>query len=79
MITEYGMSAKLGAVKYGQKESGRSSAGTMAAAGLLGDRRHRHRQRGPPVIEMARRGLEILVEYRDVLDDLVLELMEKRP
>ncbi len=80
MITEYGMSAKLGAVKYGQKESRAvPRPGLRPPAGLLGDRRHRHRQpRCRQLIEMAHdEAWEILVEYRDVLDDLVLELMEK--
>jgi cell division protease FtsH len=79
MITEYGMSSKLGAVKYGQKESEpflgrdyghqRDYSETVAT-----DIDAEVRQ----LIEMAHdEAWEILNEYRDVLDDLVLELMEK--
>ena len=79
MITEYGMSSKLGAVKYGQKDSEpflgrdyghqRDYSETVAT-----DIDSEVRQ----LIEMAHdEAWEILVEYRDVLDDLVLELMEK--
>jgi cell division protease FtsH len=79
MVTEYGMSAKLGAVKYGQKESEpflgrdyghqRDYSETVAT-----DIDSEVRQ----LIELAHdEAWEILVEYRDVLDDLVLELMEK--
>ena len=79
MITEYGMSTKLGAIKYGQKESEpflgrdyghqRDYSETVAT-----DIDSEVRQ----LIELAHdEAWEILVEYRDVLDDLVLELMEK--
>jgi cell division protease FtsH len=79
MITEYGMSSKLGAVKYGQRESEpflgrdyghqRDYSETVAT-----DIDAEVRQ----LIELAHdEAWEILVEYRDVLDDLVLELMEK--
>jgi len=79
MITEYGMSSKLGAVKYGQKDSEpflgrdyghqRDYSETVAT-----DIDSEVRQ----LIELAHdEAWEILVEYRDVLDDLVLELMEK--
>jgi cell division protease FtsH len=79
MITEYGMSSKLGAVKYGQKESEpflgrdyghqRDYSETVAT-----DIDTEVRQ----LIEMAHdEAWEILNEYRDVLDELVLELMEK--
>jgi cell division protease FtsH len=78
MVTEYGMSAKLGAVKYGQ-EHGEVVPGP----------RHRHTRdysedvaptstRRCALIEAAHdEAWEILVEYRDVLDALVLELLEK--
>jgi cell division protease FtsH len=79
MITEYGMSAKLGAVKYGQKESepflGRDYGHQRdysedVAADIDSEVR--------ALIEGAHdEAWEILVEYREVLDDLVLELMEK--
>ena len=79
MITEYGMSAKLGAVKYGQKESepflGRDYGhqrdySETVATDIDSEVRM--------LIELAHdEAWEILVEYRDVLDELVLELMEK--
>src|SRR4029079_11975311 len=79
MVTEYGMSAKLGAVKYGTSDSEpflgrdmghqRDYSDTIAAeidAEVRG------------LIEAAHdEAWEILVEYRDVLDNMVLELMEK--
>ena len=79
MVTEYGMSAKLGAVKYGSKDSepflGRDFGHQRDySEEIAGD------------IDAEVRGLiegahdeawEILVQYRDVLDALVLELMEK--
>jgi cell division protease FtsH len=79
MITEYGMSTKLGAVKYGQKES----------EPFLGRDYGHQRDYSETVatdidsevrllIELAHdEAWEILVEYREVLDELVLELMEK--
>jgi cell division protease FtsH len=79
MVTEFGMSAKLGAVKYGQKES----------EPFLGRDYGHQRDYSEDVasdIDSEVRGLieaahdeawEILVEHRNVLDDLVLELMEK--
>ena len=79
MITEYGMSTKLGAVKYGQKESepflGRDYGhqrdySETVATDIDSEVRM--------LIELAHdEAWEILVEYRDVLDELVLELMEK--
>ena len=48
MVTEYGMSAKLGAVKYGQKDGGAVPRPRLRPpARLLRDRRRRHRRRGP--------------------------------
>ncbi len=79
MITEYGMSSKLGAVKYGQKESepflGRDYGhqrdySETVATDIDSEVRE--------LIELAHdEAWEILVEYREVLDELVLELMEK--
>jgi cell division protease FtsH len=79
MVTEYGMSAKLGAVKYGVKESepflGRD----------YGHQRDYSEEIAADIDEEVR-GLieaahdeawEILVENRDVLDELVLALLEK--
>jgi cell division protease FtsH len=79
MVTEYGMSAKLGAVKYGTSESepflGRDYGhqrdySDEVAADIDNEVRS--------LIEGAHdEAWEILVQYRDVLDDLVLELIEK--
>ena len=79
MVTEYGMSARLGAVKYGTNES----------EPFLGRDYGHQRDYSEEVaadIDVETRALiesahdeawEILVEYRDVLDDMVLELIEK--
>ncbi|GGM33778.1 ATP-dependent zinc metalloprotease FtsH [Dactylosporangium sucinum] len=79
MITEYGMSAKLGAVKYGTGEGEPFLGRTMGherdysekvAAEIDAEMRS--------LIEIAHdEAWEILVEYRDVLDNIVDELMEK--
>lgn len=79
MVTQYGMSAKLGAVKYGTNQSEpflgrnygheRDYSDTIAAE-IDSEVR--------TLIELAHdEAWEILVEYRDVLDNMVLELMEK--
>ncbi len=79
MVTEYGMSAKLGAVKYGTSDAqpfmgrdmgSRSEYSEAVAADIDSEVR--------ALIEAAHdEAWEILVEYRHVLDSLVLELMEK--
>ncbi|MDP9116884.1 MAG: ATP-dependent zinc metalloprotease FtsH [Actinomycetota bacterium] len=79
MVTEYGMSSKLGAVKYGTGDAepfmGRDYGHQRdysedIAAGIDGEVRD--------LIEAAHdEAWEILVQYRDVLDQLVLELVEK--
>jgi len=79
MITQYGMSSKLGAVKYGTSGDEPFLGRTMGhekdysdavAAEIDAEVR--------ALIELAHdEAWEILVEYRDVLDSLVLELMEK--
>jgi cell division protease FtsH len=79
MVTEYGMSAKLGAVKYGTGDAepfmGRDYGHQRdysedIAAGIDGEVRD--------LIEAAHdEAWEILVQYRDVLDQMVLELVEK--
>jgi cell division protease FtsH len=79
MITEYGMSAKLGAIKYGVGDGEPFLGRTMGherdysekvAAEIDGEMR--------ALIEIAHdEAWEILVEYRDVLDSIVEELMEK--
>jgi cell division protease FtsH len=79
MVTQYGMSSKLGAVKYG----------TNSDEPFLGRNYGHERDYSDSVaaeidsevrslIELAHdEAWEILVEYRDVLDNLVLELIEK--
>ncbi|MDG4768469.1 ATP-dependent zinc metalloprotease FtsH [Solwaraspora sp. WMMD406] len=79
MVTQYGMSAKLGAVKYGTSGDEPFLGRTMGherdysdtvAAEIDAEVR--------ALIELAHdEAWEILVEYRDVLDNMVLELMEK--
>src|SRR5262245_31224270 len=79
MITQYGMSAKLGAIKYGTNEAepflGRNYGhqrdySEAIAADIDAEVR--------ALIETAHdEAWEILVEYRDVLDSIVLELIEK--
>ena len=79
MVTQYGMSSKLGAVKYG----------TGGDEPFLGRTYGHERDYSDAIaaeidaevralIELAHdEAWEILVEYRDVLDSIVLELMEK--
>jgi cell division protease FtsH len=79
MVTQYGMSARLGAVKYGTDQGepflGRTYGherdySDAVAAEIDSEVR--------TLIELAHdEAWEILVEYRDVLDTMVLELMEK--
>jgi cell division protease FtsH len=79
MVTQYGMSSKLGAVKYGTSGDEPFLGRTMGherdysdavAAEIDGEVR--------TLIELAHdEAWEILVEYRDVLDNIVLELIEK--
>ncbi len=79
MVVEYGMSAKLGAVKYGSGDAepfmGRDMGhareySDAVAADIDGEIR--------ALIELAHdEAWDILVEYRTVLDNLVLELMDK--
>ncbi|HLT11885.1 MAG TPA: ATP-dependent zinc metalloprotease FtsH [Micromonosporaceae bacterium] len=79
MVTQYGMSAKLGAVKYGTSQDEPFLGRTMGhqkdysdavAAEIDAEVR--------ALIELAHdEAWEILVEYRDVLDNIVLELIEK--
>jgi cell division protease FtsH len=79
MVTEFGMSAKLGAVKYGQTDGEPFLGRTMGherdysenvAAEIDSEVR--------ALIELAHdEAWEILAEYRDVLDAIVEELIEK--
>jgi cell division protease FtsH len=79
MVTQYGMSEKLGAVKFGQ-ESGEVFMGRD-----MGHARD-YSEQIAAVVDTEVRALvenahheawEVLVEYRDVLDDLVLKLLDK--
>ncbi len=79
MVTEYGMSAKLGAVKYGQEQGdpfvGRS-AGRQADYSL--EVAHEIDEEVRKLIEAAHtEAWEVLNTYRDVLDHLVTEVLEK--
>src|SRR3954466_9072843 len=79
MVTEFGMSSRLGAVKYGRDDSepfvgrdmgSRPDYSESVAADIDAEVR--------ALIEAAHdEAWEILVEYRHILDQLVLELIEK--
>jgi cell division protease FtsH len=79
MVTQYGMSDSLGALKFGQ-ESGEVFLGRD-----MGHQRDYSEEVAARIDEEVRRlieaahdeAFEVLVEYRDVLDNLVLRLMEK--
>jgi cell division protease FtsH len=79
MVTQYGMSAKLGAVKYG-------SGGSEPFLGRdYGHEKDYSDEVAATIDEEVRALIEtahdeayaILTEYRDVLDDMVVELLEK--
>jgi cell division protease FtsH len=79
MVTEYGMSARLGAVKYGQDQGdpflGRSM-GHQADYSL--EVAHEIDEEVRSLIEAAHNeAWGVLNTYRDILDNLVLELLEK--
>jgi cell division protease FtsH len=79
MVTEYGMSARLGAVRYGREQGdpflGRSM-GNQADYSL--EVAHEIDEEVRKLIEAAHtEAWEILNTYRDVLDDLVFELLQK--
>ncbi|GAA3696547.1 ATP-dependent zinc metalloprotease FtsH [Nonomuraea antimicrobica] len=79
MVTEYGMSEQLGARKFG------SGQAEVFLGREMGHERDYSEKIASTIDEEVRRMIEtahdqawdILVEYRDVLDNLVLELMEK--
>jgi len=79
MVTEYGMSEKLGARKFGEGNSEPFMGREMSHA------REYSEQIASSIDDEVRRLIEsahdqaweILVEYRSVLDDLVLRLMDK--
>jgi hypothetical protein len=79
MVTQYGMSERLGAVKFGQ-ESGEVFMGKDMGHG------RDYSEEIAAQVDAEVRGLvenahheawEILVEHRDVLDDMVLKLLDK--
>jgi cell division protease FtsH len=79
MVVEYGMSEQLGARKFG------SGNAEVFLGREMGHERDYSEKIASTIDEEVRRMIEtahdqawdILVEYRDVLDNLVLELMEK--
>jgi cell division protease FtsH len=79
MVTQYGMSERLGAVKFGQ------SSGEVFLGRDMGHQRDYSEDVAAVVDEEVRalveaahhEAWEILVEYRDVLDDMVLKLLDK--
>lgn len=79
MVTEYGMSEQLGARKFGTGNA------EVFLGREMGHERDYSEKIASTIDEEVRRMIEtahdqawdILVEYRDVLDNLVLELMEK--
>ncbi len=79
MVTQYGMSATVGAVKLGQ-DSGEVFMGRDLGHGrdYSEDLAARVDAEVRALMEAAHReAWEVLVEYRDVLDALVLELLER--
>ncbi|HEX2288777.1 MAG TPA: ATP-dependent zinc metalloprotease FtsH, partial [Pseudonocardiaceae bacterium] len=79
MVTEYGMSARLGAVKYGREQGdpflGRS-AGQQPDYSL--EVAHEIDEEVRALIEAAHtEAWEILNTYRDILDELVVELLDR--
>ena len=79
MVTEYGMSSKLGAVRYGTEHGDPFLGRTM---GTQADYSHEVAQiiddEVRKLIEAAHtEAWEVLTEYRDVLDTLAGELLEK--
>ncbi len=79
MVTEYGMSERLGAIKFGQNN------GEVFLGRDMGHQRDYSEMVAAEIDEEVRRfideahdeAFEILVEYRDVLDEAVLQLMDK--
>jgi cell division protease FtsH len=79
MVTEYGMSDRLGAIKFGQNN------GEVFLGRDMGHQRDYSEHIAAEIDAEVRRFIdeahdeayEILVQYRDVLDDMVLQLMDK--
>jgi cell division protease FtsH len=79
MVTEYGMSARLGAVKYGQEHGDPFLGRSMGhAVDYSLEVAHEIDEEVRALIEAAHtEAWDVLNTYRDVLDDLVIELLEK--
>ena len=79
MVTQYGMTERLGAIRYGRE------TGEVVLGRDLGHQRDYSEEVAAAIDEEVRKFIdvahheayEILVENRDVLDHLVLELLEK--
>jgi cell division protease FtsH len=79
MVTEYGMSDRLGAIKFGHNN------GEVFLGRDMGHQRDYSEDVASEIDTEVRRiideahdeAFEILVQYRDVLDEMVLQLMEK--
>ncbi|CAM4038826.1 ATP-dependent zinc metalloprotease FtsH [Kibdelosporangium persicum] len=79
MVTEYGMSARLGAVKYGQEHGDPFLGRSMGhAVDYSLEVAHEIDEEVRKLIEAAHtEAWEVLNTYRDVLDELVVELLDK--
>ncbi|GAA3431499.1 ATP-dependent zinc metalloprotease FtsH [Kutzneria kofuensis] len=79
MVADYGMSARLGAVKYGEHDGEPFLGRQMShAPGYSLEVAHEIDEEVRKLIEAAHdEAWQVLNTYRDVLDDLVLELVEK--
>ncbi|HEU5471845.1 MAG TPA: ATP-dependent zinc metalloprotease FtsH [Actinophytocola sp.] len=79
MVTEYGMSARLGAVKYGQEHGDPFLGRSMGhAVDYSLEVAHEIDEEVRALIEAAHtEAWDVLNTYRDVLDDLVRELLQK--
>jgi cell division protease FtsH len=79
MVTEYGMSAKLGAVKYGKDDGDPFLGRSMGHAPDYSlEVAHEIDEEVRKLIEAAHtEAWDVLNTYRDILDSLVMELLEK--
>jgi cell division protease FtsH len=79
MVTEYGMSARLGAVKYGQEQGDPFLGRSMGHAPDYSlEVAHEIDEEVRKLIEAAHtEAWDVLNTYRDVLDNLVIELLDK--
>jgi cell division protease FtsH len=79
MVTEYGMSARLGAVKYGQDQGDPFLGRSMGHAPDYSlEVAHEIDEEVRKLIEAAHtEAWDVLNTYRDILDSLVIELLEK--